>query len=72
MILLNNVSKTVTSGSEKLTILHAVYLTVPRGQTERRGDGGTGRRGEFGVIFSSPHRPVAPSPRPPVSEEEAT
>jgi len=32
MILLNNVSKTVTSGSEKLTILHAVYLTVPGGQ----------------------------------------
>src|SRR5262245_56878795 len=32
MILLNNVSKTVTSGSEKLTILHAVYLTIPRGQ----------------------------------------
>jgi putative ABC transport system ATP-binding protein len=32
MILLNNVSKTVSSGSEKLTILHAVYLTIPRGQ----------------------------------------
>jgi putative ABC transport system ATP-binding protein len=32
MILLNNVSKTVTSGSENLTILHAVYLTIPRGQ----------------------------------------
>jgi predicted ABC-type transport system involved in lysophospholipase L1 biosynthesis ATPase subunit len=32
MILINNVSKTVASGSEKLTILHAVYLTIPRSQ----------------------------------------
>jgi putative ABC transport system ATP-binding protein len=32
MILINNVSKTVASGSEKLTILHAVYLTILRGQ----------------------------------------
>ena len=32
MIRLNNVSKTVTSGSEKLTILHAVYLTIAKGQ----------------------------------------
>ena len=32
MINLANVSKTVTSGSEKLTILHAVYLSIPRGQ----------------------------------------
>jgi putative ABC transport system ATP-binding protein len=32
MITLTNVTKTVTSGSEKLTILHAVNLTIPRGQ----------------------------------------
>jgi len=32
MIDLANVSKTVTSGSEKLTILHAVNLSIPRGQ----------------------------------------
>jgi len=32
MIRLDNVSKTVTSGSEKLTILHAVYLSIPKGQ----------------------------------------
>jgi putative ABC transport system ATP-binding protein len=32
MIRLNNVSKTVTSGSERLTILDAVYLVIPRGQ----------------------------------------
>jgi len=32
MINLANVSKTVTSGSEKLTILHAVSLSIPGGQ----------------------------------------
>jgi putative ABC transport system ATP-binding protein len=32
MIRLENVSKTVTSGSERLTILHAVYLSIPKGQ----------------------------------------
>jgi putative ABC transport system ATP-binding protein len=32
MIRLNNVSKIVTSGAEKLTILHPLYLTVPAGQ----------------------------------------
>src|SRR6266542_3276176 len=32
MIDLANVSKIVTSGSEKLTILHAVNLSIPRGQ----------------------------------------
>jgi putative ABC transport system ATP-binding protein len=32
MIRLANVSKTVTSGSERLTILDAVYLVIPRGQ----------------------------------------
>jgi len=41
-------------------------------ETERRGDVGTGRQGEFGVISSSSHRPVALSPRPHVSEEEET
>jgi putative ABC transport system ATP-binding protein len=32
MITLSNVSKTVTSGSEKLTILHTVDLSIPAGQ----------------------------------------
>ena len=32
MITLTNVSKTVTSGSEKLTILHSVDLSIPGGQ----------------------------------------
>jgi predicted ABC-type transport system involved in lysophospholipase L1 biosynthesis ATPase subunit len=32
MIDLASVSKTVTSGSEKLTILHAVNLSIPRGK----------------------------------------
>ena len=32
MITLTNVSKTVTSGSENLTILHAVDLSIPGGQ----------------------------------------
>lgn len=32
MIKLVNISKTVMSGAEKLTILHALYLTVPGGQ----------------------------------------
>jgi putative ABC transport system ATP-binding protein len=32
MIRLTNVSRTVTSGAEQLTILHPVDLTVPRGQ----------------------------------------
>ncbi|MCI0338468.1 MAG: ABC transporter ATP-binding protein [Acidobacteria bacterium] len=32
MIRLTNVSKTVMSGSEKLTILHAVDMFIPRGQ----------------------------------------
>lgn len=32
MITLANVSKTVTSGSENLTILHAVDLSIPGGQ----------------------------------------
>src|SRR5262249_17907874 len=32
MIKLVNISKTVKSGSEKLTILQALYLTIPDGQ----------------------------------------
>jgi putative ABC transport system ATP-binding protein len=32
MIRLNNVSKIVRSGSEELTILHPLYLTIPAGQ----------------------------------------
>jgi putative ABC transport system ATP-binding protein len=32
MIELRNISKTVTSGSEQLTILHSLDLTIPRGQ----------------------------------------
>jgi putative ABC transport system ATP-binding protein len=32
MIKLENISKTVTSGKEKLTILQSLYLTVPDGQ----------------------------------------
>ena len=32
MIRLNNVSKIVRSGSEELTILHPIYLSIPAGQ----------------------------------------
>ena len=32
MIRLANVSRTVTSGAEQLTILHPLDLTIPRGQ----------------------------------------
>jgi predicted ABC-type transport system involved in lysophospholipase L1 biosynthesis ATPase subunit len=32
MIRLANVSRTVTSGTEQLTILHPLDLTIPRGQ----------------------------------------
>jgi putative ABC transport system ATP-binding protein len=32
MIRMSNVSKMVTSGSERLTILQPIYLSVPRGQ----------------------------------------
>src|SRR5262245_58267302 len=32
MIRLTNVSRTVTSGGDHLTILHAIDLTIPRGQ----------------------------------------
>ncbi len=51
MIRLTNVTKIVTSGSEKLTILHAVNLTIPRGQfVSVVGPSGSGKSTLLGLI----------------------
>ena len=51
MIELANVSKVVTSGSEDLTILHAVSLTIPRGQfVSIIGPSGSGKSTMLGLI----------------------
>jgi putative ABC transport system ATP-binding protein len=51
MIELANVSKVVTSGSEDLTILHAVTLTIPRGQfVSIIGPSGSGKSTLLGLI----------------------
>jgi putative ABC transport system ATP-binding protein len=51
MIELVNVSKVVTSGSEDLTILHAVTLTIPRGQfVSIIGPSGSGKSTMLGLI----------------------
>ncbi len=51
MIELSNVSKVVTSGSEDLTILHAVTLTIPRGQfVSIIGPSGSGKSTMLGLI----------------------
>lgn len=51
MIRLTNVTKIVTSGSEKLTILHAVNLTIPRGQfVSVVGPSGSGKSTMLGLI----------------------
>jgi putative ABC transport system ATP-binding protein len=51
MIQLAHVSKVVTSGSEKLTILHALDLTVPRGQfVSVVGPSGSGKSTLLGLI----------------------
>ena len=51
MIELSNVSKVVTSGSEDLTILHAVSLTIPRGQfVSIIGPSGSGKSTMLGLI----------------------
>ncbi|HEY6400665.1 MAG TPA: ABC transporter ATP-binding protein [Blastocatellia bacterium] len=51
MIQLANVSKVVTSGSERLTILHSLDLTVPRGQfVSVVGPSGSGKSTLLGLI----------------------
>ncbi len=51
MIELSNVSKVVTSGSEDLIILHAVSLTIPRGQfVSIIGPSGSGKSTMLGLI----------------------
>jgi putative ABC transport system ATP-binding protein len=51
MIQLSNVSKVVTSGSEKLTILQAVTLTIPSGQfVAVVGPSGSGKSTLLGLI----------------------
>ena len=51
MIELINVSKVVTSGSEDLTILHSVSLTIPRGQfVSIIGPSGSGKSTMLGLI----------------------
>jgi putative ABC transport system ATP-binding protein len=51
MIQLANVSKVVTSGSEKLTILHSLDLAVPRGQfVSVVGPSGSGKSTLLGLI----------------------
>ena len=51
MIELSNVSKVVTSGSEDLTILHAVSLIIPRGQfVSVIGPSGSGKSTMLGLI----------------------
>jgi putative ABC transport system ATP-binding protein len=51
MIRLTNVSKTVQSGSEQLTILHALDLEIPRGQfVSVVGPSGSGKSTLLGLI----------------------
>ena len=51
MIQLTNVSKTVTSGSEQLTILHPLDLTIPRGEfVAITGASGSGKSTLLGLI----------------------
>jgi putative ABC transport system ATP-binding protein len=51
MIKLSNVSKVVTSGSEDLTILHSVTLTIPQGQfVSVIGPSGSGKSTMLGLI----------------------
>ena len=51
MIQLTNVSKTVASGSEQLTILHPLDLTIPRGQfVAITGASGSGKSTLLGLI----------------------
>src|SRR4051812_40001105 len=51
MIQLQNVSKTVVSGSEPLTILHPLSLTIPRGQfIAVVGPSGSGKSTLLGLI----------------------
>src|SRR6266508_6564455 len=51
MIQLTNVSKVVTSGSERLTILHSLDLEVPRGQfVSVVGPSGSGKSTLLGLI----------------------
>ena len=51
MIELRGVSKTVTSGSEPLTILHPVSLTIPRGQfVAILGPSGSGKSTLLGLV----------------------
>lgn len=51
MIRLTNVSKTVPSGNEQLTILHALDLTIPRGQfVSVIGPSGSGKSTLLGLI----------------------
>lgn len=51
MIQLANVSKVVTSGSEQLTILHALDLVIPRGQfVSIIGPSGSGKSTLLGLI----------------------
>ncbi len=51
MIQLSNVSKVVTSGSERLTILHSLDLSIPRGQfVSVIGPSGSGKSTLLGLI----------------------
>ncbi|MGE0129799.1 MAG: ABC transporter ATP-binding protein [Blastocatellales bacterium] len=51
MIQLSNVSKVVTSGSEQLTILHSLDLSIPRGQfVSVIGPSGSGKSTLLGLI----------------------
>lgn len=51
MIELRNVSKTVTSGTEKLTILHSLDLTIPPGQfVAVIGPSGSGKSTLLGLV----------------------
>src|SRR5262249_53593977 len=51
MIRLSNVSKVVMSGSERLTILHALDLEIPRGQfVSVVGPSGSGKSTMLGLI----------------------
>ncbi len=51
MIQLSNVSRTVTSGTEQLTILHSLDLTIPRGQfVAVIGPSGSGKSTLLGLV----------------------